>query len=203
MRSAPPPGSLAEASDRALAALIGLGHPGALEELARRHLSALQTHAARILGDDSAAEDVAQQVLEWVWLHRTDWNPACVRAFLLRRVRWLSLNELKRRKASSIREERYFTRAVPRQELPIDSAARAELRRDLSSAIASLPPRQRQAFLLRVLGGGTYQEVADAMNLSPRTAEHYVAMASEKLRASLAIQASCSLPYDPSRITAQ
>lgn len=186
--------ALAEATDGELARLMGLGCVRALDELAERYLPTLRNHAAGILGDVFAAEDVAMQVLEWVWAHRMDWSPVCVRALLVRKARWLAYSELRKRRASERRDHAYAARPLMNPESPDDSAARAELRRALSLAIARLPARQREAFLLRSLGRRSYQEVGEVMDISPRTAEHYVAMASEKLRASLRMEATDWLP---------
>lgn len=196
MVHAPRSRSLAESSDEELTTLIRSSDVRALDELASRHLVALQTQATRILADDCAAEDVALQVLEWVWAHRADWKPLRVRPFLVRKARWLALNELRRREASARREQAYAACALPHPEWPVDSAARAELGRSLLSAIACLPYRQRQAFLLRYLGGRPYGEVGGAMGVSPRAAEHYVALATEKLTASLTDEAKDWLGWD-------
>ena len=55
----------------------------------------------------------------------------------------------------------------------------------MSAEITKLPPRRKEAFLLRVVEGKTFREVAEAMGTSPRTAEHQVAAAIATLRDSL------------------
>lgn len=70
-----------------------------------------------------------------------------------------------------------------------------ELRALENAALAELPPRQRNAFILRAVEGLTYKQVGAAMGISPKTAENEVAAARAKLQVLLAPVARDWLPW--------
>ena len=65
-------------------------------------------------------------------------------------------------------------------------AERAELRGALRRAIADLPSRRREVFLLRMIEGLSYEEIADAMGTSRQTVANQLSHALATLRRSLA-----------------
>lgn len=176
----PPP-----ASDEAVIASIALGEEGALEELARRYAGECKAVALRVLSDPSEAEAIAWRVLEEIWENRDRWTIRSPRAFLMRRCRSLALGVLRARIAAHQRHREWARHVAVAPPPPDIELQREDMRCAMSAEITKLPPRRKEAFLLRVVEGKTFREVAEAMGTSPRTAEHQVAAAIATLRDSL------------------
>ncbi|MGZ8369819.1 MAG: sigma-70 family RNA polymerase sigma factor, partial [Caulobacteraceae bacterium] len=62
-------------SDEDLVARAGRGDPAAVQALVARKLPRILALAARMLGDASEAEDVAQEVFLRVWREAPRWRP--------------------------------------------------------------------------------------------------------------------------------
>lgn len=128
--------------------------------LMARHGARLRRRAARILGDDSEAEDVVQEVFTNVHRFLDRFTPD--RPF----SHWLSvvtLNacriELRRRAARERRHDAYEV-----DPLRASSSALGGdplLRQALATAIEALDARTRDYILLRVLDGLSYQEIGE------------------------------------------
>jgi len=153
--------------------------------LVERHAARIKGRATRILGDESEAEDVVQEVFVNVhrFLHR--YRPD--RPF----SHWLSvvtLNacriELRRRAGRDRRHEAYRLDPARPSETRIDTDP---LLRDwLETELEALPPVTRQAILLRVLEGLGYRLIADRLGLSEPATKMRVLRGLKDLRARIA-----------------
>ena len=153
------------------------------ERLLARHAASIKRRAARILGDESEAEDVVQDVFLNVYrfLHR--YRPD--RPF----SHWLSivtLNacriELRRRGGRDRRHEAYrLDPCQPRtSEVEVDPILRSWLDRELGS----LNPLTRTCILLRAVDGLSYRELAERTGLSEPAAKMRVLRGLRELRSS-------------------
>lgn len=142
-----------------------------LTELYESEQISLRTFVRRIVGNAAAAEDVVQQAFLNLLSHYDDAAQVPGPAYVKRTARNLALNHLRdaRRRADVELEddapERYAD-GTPSPEMT--ALFRSELRR-LLQAIADLPPRRRQAFVLNRIEGLTYDEVAARMGISRNT----------------------------------
>jgi RNA polymerase sigma-70 factor (ECF subfamily) len=112
-----------------------------------------------------------------------------VRAYLLGAVRNTALNVLKHTHAESRWETAYEQAEVPpgmgTPALDIEDAfVRRELSAALRRAVERLPERRRQILLLR-LQQLTYGEIAEIMDISPKTVEAQITQAFAALRTAL------------------
>ena len=122
--------------------------------------------ARRILGDASAAEDVAAEALarayaRWSRVGSLPWRDGWV----LRVASNLAIDALRRQGKVLA--------------MPLAEYARAEdevvaLRLALAAALPRLPKRQRQAVTLRYLGGLTDMEVAEALGISAGSVKTHI-----------------------------
>jgi RNA polymerase sigma-70 factor (ECF subfamily) len=165
-------------------ARIRAGDRAAFEAMFRAYYDPLCRSAAAYLGSRDAAEDVVQGVFAGLWHNRAGWAVSNLRHYLYTAVR--------RRAASEFRHAAVRRRATPFLELegtghPSEPSADAELeaeelRRRLDRALAALPPRTRQAFLLSRGEGLSYGEVALRMNISIKTVGVHIGNALALLR---------------------
>src|ERR1043166_2574705 len=94
-----PPGRTAEdAEDIRLMGLASAGDMAAFEQLVERHQRLVVGTVGRMLGTNSDAEDIAQQVFVRVWKNVKRYEPrAKLPTWLLKITRNLVFNELRRR----------------------------------------------------------------------------------------------------------
>jgi len=158
----------------------------AFDALFRANYPGLCRVATRILGSPAQAEELVQDLFLWVWERSPvidDATPS--RAYLYRAAHNGALNRLRHR-----RIERRWEEQQPIAELA-DPPAPADLERDellgaVRGAIERLPPRCRLVYTMSRQEGLTYQEIADALDLSVKTVEAQMARAFRLLRTALA-----------------
>ena len=176
-------------------------------ELMDRHAPRIRRRAARILGDESEADDVVQEVFVNVhrFLHR--YRPD--RPF----SHWLSvvtLNacriELRRRGGRDRRHQAY--RQDPRRTTVSTQDSDPILRDWLERALDGLPAKTRKAIVMRAVDGYGYREIAEACGLSEPATKMRVLRGLRELRAQMeaapidsaeADGANSSAPHTPVR----
>nr|WP_328806278.1 RNA polymerase sigma factor SigM [Streptacidiphilus fuscans] len=161
------------------------GDPDAFGELVRRHRDRLWAVALRTLGDREEAADALQDALVsafrsahtfqgrsavTTWLHRIVVN-AC-----LDRARRAST-----RRARLVDDETALETAVGQDEGADVSVERGELRRELASALATLPGDQRAALVLVDLQGYGVAEAAQILGVPSGTVKSRCARGRAKL----------------------
>jgi RNA polymerase sigma-70 factor (ECF subfamily) len=190
-RNEPSPAGASDenARDVRLMELIGAGEPGAFEELIERHQRLVVGTVARMLGNNSDVEDIAQQVFVRVWKSAKRYVPrAKFTTWLLKITRNLVFNELRRRsrhpqlplQVESEEEERPIKdeRAVA----PDASLLEQELQRTIEAAIAQLPETQRMAVILRRYDELSYEEIAEVLDQSVPAVKSLLFRARTELR---------------------
>jgi len=164
---------------------IRSGDPAALASALDRFWTPLVRYAASVLGEDGAAEDVAQECFVRLWERRETWGlEGSVRGLLFRMARNLALDERRRTGARDrAAEGAPARRSAP---LPDELAEDAECRALLAAAVEALPDRRREVFVLVRFHGLSHREVAQALDLSPQTVANHLHLALTDLRAALA-----------------
>jgi RNA polymerase sigma-70 factor, ECF subfamily len=154
---------VAQPSDADLVSRAQAGRLDAFEELVRRHRLAAYRVALRMLGDESDAEDATQEAFVQAWRNLGGFRAdAAFSTWMYRIVTNRCLNMLRARRR---------TEPLPEaQEAPASRPDRiAEARwqvEDLKRAIVRLTPEQRAPLILRELQGCSYEEIAQALELS-------------------------------------
>jgi RNA polymerase sigma-70 factor, ECF subfamily len=162
----------------------------AFEALVREHHRGLCTFAARLVGSDAIAEELVQDVFLTIWRQRESWRvTGTVAGYLYGAVRNQALMHL-RRERSHRRWHEWFRREDAGGSGPppaTDTGVRLdELRVAIERAIATLPPRCREAYLLRRQHHLSYTEIAQVMRITPKTVEIQIGTALKALRVRLA-----------------
>ena len=179
----PPP----QPSDDELAARLRDGDRGAFEALFRAQYAPLVRHAARMTGSTAEAEELVQEVFLQLWSRR---DALAIRespvAYLYRGVRNRALNAVRHE-----RVVRNWAAAQPPEAsepavASADTAAEDEVARAVRDAIAALPERCREIFLLSREQGLTYAQIAATLELSIKTVETQMGRALKSLRERLA-----------------
>lgn len=139
-----------------------------LTRLYETEQGSLRAFARKIVGNPAVAEDLVQQAFVNM-LGRA--GKTANRAYVARAVRNLALNHLRdaRRRGDIAMSDADLENTADLGPTPETVALfRSELRR-LLEAIAALPPRRREAFVLNRIEGLSYDEVAARMGISRNT----------------------------------
>ncbi len=173
---------------------VSRGDMVAFEQLVARHQALVGGTVARMLGDNSEVDDVAQQVFVRVWKSARRYVPrAKFTTWLLKITRNLVFNELRRRKRHAVislqqepREEETQIKDE-RSQQPDASLLESELQGTITSAIAQLPETQRMALVLRRYEELSYEEIADVLDQSVPAVKSLLFRARTELRQRLKV----------------
>lgn len=175
-------------SDTQLASRVRLGDMGSMDELVRRHWIGLVDYCSRFADDRDAAKDLAQDALLALWERTVDWKETgTIRAFLYGVARNFARNRGRRwrevRVLALVDRSSDATRQV---KTPAEQLEAGELRRAIQVAVAALPPRRQEIFILARVHGMTHAEIANTLELSSQTVANQMATALAELKRRLA-----------------
>jgi len=151
------------------------GDTDALRQLIETHQLRVIGTVAKMLGDETDAEDIAQQVFIRVWKSAARYQPtAKFTTWLFKITRNLVFNEMRRRKrhpmTSLEREteagENFIQTPDASATAPDVSLLEGELQEAIREAIEALPETQRMAIILRRYEDLSYEEIGEVLELS-------------------------------------
>ncbi len=170
------------------AAQLGAGDVEAFKRLFDMYFDRLYRYALRYLRSTEESQDLVHDVFLQVWRHRRRIGlERDLRSYLYTSTRNLALDRLKHRKV----EDRFIERGANAQAGGENAADSADTARDLESrelaasiqqAIDTLPRRQKEVLRLRWQQHLSYNEVAEALSISPKTVAIHLSRALEHLR---------------------
>jgi RNA polymerase sigma-70 factor, ECF subfamily len=174
-----------EELERTLAARITAGDVGAFAGLLDRYWGPLVRFGQQVLGSEDAAEDLAQEAFMRLWVRRATLKAdTSLRAYLYRLVHNLAVDELRKRK---VRGGHGFLAQteVPNPPTPSQVTEADELAEAAAKAIQTLPARRRDVFVLGHFHDLSYREIAEALDITPRTVANHMTLALRDLRHAL------------------
>jgi RNA polymerase sigma-70 factor (ECF subfamily) len=174
-------------SETAIIASLKKGDETAFERVFKTHFNSLYNYAYTILKNESTAEEIVQQVFFKIWEKRESLpDETMLKAYLYRAVHNESLNTIKHQKVRA----GYQMHAVSSTEQTLDNASgkvhMAELQQELHKAMNELPEQCRTIFQMSRFEEMKYKEIADELNISPKTVENQMGKALKILREKLA-----------------
>ncbi len=170
--------------DAELAALAHAGDRDAFGELVRRYAGQARRVARALLGNEADADDAAQDGFLAALKNLGRYDPS--RPFgpwILRIVANAATDRRRRRKVRAAEPIPPETAAVDRN--PEQSAAWAEFKAALESALSQLSERRRMAVVLFDVEGYSHQEIADVLGVPVGTVRSDVFHARRSLREAL------------------
>src|SRR5690625_3483027 len=158
-----------------------------LERVFREHYESLCAFVYSYTGSDDLAEDIVQDVFLSIWKDPERWVSADrVRVLLFVAARNRAVDHLRHLRVRERHVQRTIaegpTRMAPRAD---DALAHKEVQEALDEAVASLPDRAREIFLLSREQGLTYREIAERLGISIKTVETQIGRSLKRLRAQL------------------
>lgn len=160
------------------------GEQKAFEHLFRRYYPMLCAYAQRFVELEDA-EEVVQEIMLQIWENRRELNiQVSVSQYLFKMTYHQALKLIARKEVAARAETCFHSRY---QELPehIDYYQIKELTQRIEEAINELPESYRTAFILHRFKGQSYKEIAERMNVSPKTIDYRIQQALKLLRVRL------------------
>ena len=173
-------------TDRDLLARLKDGDHAAFDEIFRTWYEPVVRSANRVLHDPGVAEELSQDVFLELWRRRDTLAPdSSVPGYLMQAVRNRALNHLRHLQVQ--KKSVVFVEALSEPAERADAALdRSELAAAVAQAIADLPPRTREVFVMSRERNLRYSEIAEALGVSVKAVEANMSRALRMLRESLA-----------------
>jgi RNA polymerase sigma-70 factor (ECF subfamily) len=140
----------------------------------------------RMTRNKEASEEIAQDVFIYLWEKRTTIEiTSSLDSYLFAAIKNRSINyvklELPKQQAQSDLTDAQLFVEQKEEVFPSET----KLNEHINMAIAQLPKKCQEIFLLSRYAGLTYKEIADELNISQKTVENQMIIALKKLRAAL------------------
>ena len=172
------------AAESTLLARLRAGDRAAFEQIFREHFEGLAGFVYRLTRSRAIAEELVQDLFLEIWVRRERLViTETLRTYLFRAARNRAFNQLRRNKL----ERLWRLRQPPlaESETVEHEHANDELAAAIRAAVASLPDRCREIFLLSREQNMTYAEIAQVLGLSIKTVETQMGRALKALRTRL------------------
>ena len=166
--------------DKELFDFLRQGNRRAFDIFFLRHFPVLRSYAAQFVGFHDA-EELAQELMVGIWENRAEIAvESSVQAYLFRATRNKCINLIEKR---LLREEAHMRIAGKwlREEDP-DCYVDRELADKIEVALEQLPGTYREAFVMSRMEGKSYNEIARALAVSPKTVDYRIQQALKILR---------------------
>lgn len=166
------PGLEESSDEELLTAFVGSGDRDALEVLLRRHEARVYGLAYRMLGDRNDALDATQEVFILTFRKAKSFRKEAAFTTWLYRLTVNACRDLGRKKARA---------PVPVDEVHSDSpnggdrTQSVQDRLDVEAALRNIPEDQREALVLREIGGLSYEEIASSLGVPMGTVKSRIA----------------------------
>jgi len=143
------------------------GDREAFADLVCRHRAGVINVVYRMCGDASLAEDAAQAAFMRAWQNLPKFQPrAPFRCWLYRIALNAARDMLRREKPDVAIDDLFLASPAEKVEAQVEQQERA---RRVRQAVLSLPEASRAALVLREYEGLSYQEIAEALEISTGT----------------------------------
>lgn len=150
------------------------------DDLFRYNFRPLCLYALHYVQDADVAEDVVQECFTTLWEKLQEGAHIVNRkAYLYMTVRNRCLDRLRRKGIATESLKPYDTYGIIDED---DAEERSQTEARLWTAIDSLPPKCREAFLLNKRDGLKYEEVAKEMGISENTVRNQISKALKLLK---------------------
>ena len=170
---------------------IAGGDREAFDELYRRYSGAAYGLALRVTAQDTIAQEVVQDAFLALWRAPEAYDPSrgAFRSFFLSLVHHRAVDAVRREQRLRNRTERASNlepvRGEDVAEDVVEGAYLAVRRKELRSALETLPPEQRQVLELAYFGGHTQVQIAEELQIPVGTVKTRTLAAMRKLRRAL------------------
>lgn len=191
--------------DAPLVSGLKCGNEDSFRLLLLRYQNQIYGYVCRLIDDPVEAEDLTQDIFTKVfrkidsfredssfktWLYRIAANEASNRRRWFSRHRWREVRE----SMDGSDPNSVAARLADPRRSPFERVESHQQRAIIESALKTLPPRNREAVVLRDISGLTYNEIAEALGLPLGTVKSRILRGREALRNALLRSAPSVVP---------
>jgi len=144
--------------------------------------------AIRYVQCQSTAEGIVQDIFLWIWENRRTWTvDGDLKSYLYRTVKHRAIDHWRKENTYDKYVEHYsaFLSTNNMEPENIDESEESEFVLAVRKAIEELPNKPRMIYKLNRLEGLTYNEIAEVLEVSPKTVESHMSKALNLLRKKL------------------
>jgi RNA polymerase sigma-70 factor, ECF subfamily len=168
-------------NDDELLTLLSKDDEAALEVIFKRYYAFVCKAVFNLLNDAETAEDIAQEVFLEIWKRRKSLAiSTSFRAYLRRSAVNRTLNHIRDNKKMQEGELSDYAYQLKAPDEP--GMESEEFRKMIQQAVAQLPERCRQVFVLSREDEMSYKEIAQNLDISVKTVENQIVKALRLLR---------------------
>ena len=162
------------------------GNTKVFEALFKQWYGPLCRYADSLLHNQEEAEDIAQKTFCKLWDQREKMEiHTSIKSYLYRMVHNACLNKIKQWQMQAEHHEVMAYNSITVANQVEQAVTHKELSRQIEVAIAALPERCREVFLLSRMQHLSYLQIAQKMQISPNTVETQMVKALKVLRIKL------------------
>lgn len=165
------------------------GDKRSFKKLFETYYLPLLQFAYRYVNCRTVAEGVVQDVFLWVWENRRSWEvQGKLKTYLFRAVKHQAIDYLRHERTRDKYQQQFSETQVQSvsPETPAENEKSAFMKA-VQELIEELPQRPRMVYKLSRLEGLTYREIAEVLDISPKTVESHISRALDYLRTNLTI----------------
>ncbi len=172
-------------TDTLLLERLKQGNISAYEAIFNRYYSTLCAYAKLFLKSSDICENVVQELMLWIWEHHSELHiTGSLSSYLFTSTRNRSLKHISHEMVERKILDELHKKLHGQFESP-DFYIVKELESRIQSAVAQLPDTYRQAFEMNRYEKKTYNEIAELLDLSPKTVDYRIQQALKILRTTL------------------
>ncbi len=161
----------------------------AFGELFNKYKKKLYYFALSYLDDEAEAEEVVQSVFVRLWENRDTLDETMpVKNFIFKSTVNACYNFLKKKAIRNRYLENELTAFNENEDRSYDEIYYHDLKRQIDSIIASLPPQQQKIFQLSRFEGLSHADIAIKLNISVRTVENQIYRALKVIKDNLSVE---------------
>ena len=152
--------------------------------LFRRYYPMLCAYATKFV-ELKDAEEIVQDVMLWLWENRkTQTFETSLSQYLFKTVYHRAINLIVRHQ-SQLRADTLFYENMQEMLQDTDFYQFEELQKKIKEAVDALPPAYREAFVMHRFENKSYKEMAELLQVSPKTVDYRIQQALRQLRITL------------------
>ncbi|WP_227006366.1 RNA polymerase sigma-70 factor [Rufibacter latericius] len=169
--------------DQELHVLLKTNEALFMETLFKQYYVLLCRTAVRFTKDTEAAEDLVQEVFCKIWQNREVLEVSTsYKAYLVRSVTNQALNYIEKQKRLVLAEDTTPYESSVSANTTMEQLEGTEMEGRIQQALNELPPQCRLIFEMSRFEELTYKEIAETLQLSPKTVENQMGKALRILR---------------------
>ncbi len=167
---------------------ITKGNKDAFKIIFERYYNPLIRFAFRYVQCQSIAEGLVQDIFVWIWENRRSWTvDRNLKTYLFRAVKNRAIDYWRKESTYDKYVEDYsaYLSTFITESDTINEPEESDFVRAARIAIEELPNKPRMIYKLNRLEGLTYREIAEVLEISPKTVESNMSRALNSLRQKL------------------